>query len=499
MELQNTLIIDLANSFAEITLSIAIFNILIYATLVTASKNFGYPVIINSVSWLSIYVLICICLIVLNNGDYQQTVLQGLVVNDSFVLGIRLITLLSAVSCILISLDYIQKDRINLSEATTLILLSILGSFILIGANDLLVLYLAIEMQSLCFYVLATFKRNSNFSTEAGLKYFVLGALASGLLLFGCSLIYGFSGTTNLEELGCLYLCDHSFSFAFKGISTGILFILIAFMFKIAAAPFHTWIPDVYEGAPSYITAYFAIVPKLTLFGLIMKLTIFTFESFCHDWQTLMIACGLTSLFVGCLGALYQKKIKRLLAYSAISHAGYLLIAVSSNSVHGVEAAVFYFIVYILMGLAVFNIVLNNRNNRSSGRLIYLTEFLNFSKTNITLAVIFGIVLFSMAGVPPLAGFLSKMNLFLTAINSGLYIVTIIALLMSGVGSVYYIRVIKIMFFDVEQIFQWYSSMGKLSTYLLVLGLLPLIALIINPDALNVPISHMSGGFLNLA
>jgi NADH-quinone oxidoreductase subunit N len=322
-----------------------------------------------------------------------------------------------------------------------------------------------------------------------------LGAFSSGLLLFGCSLVYGFSGTTNFEDVFRLFFNVENSDVPFNGLFMGVLFILLAFMFKIAASPFHVWITDIYEGSPTFVTAYFSVVPKIAIFGLTLKLTVFVFENFQSNWQVLTVFCGIASLFVGCFGALYQRKVKRLLAYSAVGHTGYLLIGLSSNSIQGVEAVFFYIIVYVFMGTAVFCIILNNRNTRSLGRFIFLTEFLSFSKLNPVLAFIFTVILFSMAGIPPLAGFLSKMNIFLASVGAGFYTTTGIALVLSGLGAVYYIRIIKIMYFEDSGVLNCYSIMAKASSYILIVSFSFLVLLIAYPNMLNVFVGFACTGF----
>jgi NADH-quinone oxidoreductase subunit N len=421
------------------------------------------------------------------------TLAQGLIIADEFSRGIQVITIVASI-CIFISMiDYLKKDRLNLIELPTLLILSVFSSILLIGSNDLLTFYLAIEMQSLCFYVLASLKRNSSFSTEAGLKYFVLGAFSSGLLLFGCSLVYGFLGTTNLEEICRLigYINPTGPAVASSGFSLGILFILFAFMFKIAAAPFHVWIPDVYEGSPICVTAYFSIVPKLAILGLCVKICLFTTGVLSSAWQVLIIFCSLCSLILGCSGALHQRKVKRLLAYSSIVHAGFLLLAIGSNSILGVESLLFYMLVYIIMGLGLFAFLISIRKLESSSRVVFLTELSQFAKVNPVLCFGITLILFSMAGVPPLAGFFSKMNLFLASLNSELYLPTIIALSFSAITAVYYIRVIKIFFFDKRDRIVWFANMDKSSTLIVISSVSFISSVFLYPDCFALATSYL--------
>jgi NADH-quinone oxidoreductase subunit N len=460
MEFHNIVFFDLTAYLPEILLCYGIFCLLVYGVLSNASQDYGFPIAIKAIALLCIYLLFCSAFLIFNNGFAAQTYLQNLSVNNNLIQCIRIITILASAALVAGFLDSFTKDRINMPEAVILLLLAVLSACIFIGSNDLITVYLSIEMQSLCFYVLATLKRNSNFSTEAGLKYFVLGAFSSGLLLFGCSLIYGFIGTTNFEEINRLLFYSR-LEFFSNGLALGMFFVFAAFMFKIAAAPFHVWITDVYEGAPTYVTAYFAVIPKLAIFGVICRFATFVFNEFSTNWQILTLACALASLSIGCMGALYQKKIKRLLAYSAISHGGFILLGLSSNSAIGNESIFFYMFIYIWMGLGMFVLLLNVRHNITGGRIIFLSEFVGISKTNPALAIILALILFSMAGVPPLAGFFSKMYIFFAALGSYLYTATFFALILSALCAVYYIRIIKIAYFDNGLTVRWFASPSK--------------------------------------
>ena len=310
--------------------------------------------------------------------ELQKILFGNVLILDDLTLLIKIVVLLSALSSILIALDYIKGQKINSFEYIILILFSTLAMTFIVSSYDLISMYLAIELQSLSFYVIAAFQRNNEFSAEAGLKYFILGALSSGLLLFGESIVYGFTGITNFEELSKLFTFDSltfdvsfcsstaqlnaspmadMFSYA-NGVRMGLLFMLVAFLFKIGAVPFHMWTPDVYEGAPSSVTAFFAITPKIAILALLLRLCLHTFYDLIASWQQIILACALLSMFIGTLGAINQNKIKRLFAYSSMAHVGYLLIGLGTGTIAATESLLVYIIIYILMIINIFGIIL---------------------------------------------------------------------------------------------------------------------------------------------
>ena len=354
----------------------------------------------------------------------------------------------------------------------------------MVSSYDFLTMYLAIELQSLCLYILATFKRNTQYSTEAGLKYFILGAFSSGILLFGFSMIYGFTGLTNFHDFYLIFINLQFISnISYNAIIVGLIFIMVGLLFKLGAVPFHMWVPDVYEGSPTSTTAFFALVPKVAVLGLFIRLFDFSFYTFIEQWQSMLIISSISSMILATLGALYQVKLKRLIAYSAISHVGYILIGLLTGTPEGIQASIMYIIIYIIMSINLFIILLNLSKesthliNVSNYTLVnklqhykinistnilnknytyfyywknikYITDLNNLVKTEPILAITLTIILFSIAGIPPLAGFFSKLYLFLTALESSMYFIAIIGVVMSVVAAVYYIRLIKIMYFE---------------------------------------------------
>jgi len=384
------------------------------------------------------------------------------------------------------SLNYLQYNKINSFEYTLLILLSVLGMLLLVSSYDLLSLYLAIELMSLSFYILAAYKRKSEFSGEAGLKYFILGAFSSGLLLFGSSLLYGFTGMTNFEDIAKLILgIGVSYdTLSYNGIFIGILFISIALLFKVAAAPFHMWSPDVYEGSPTPVTAFFSIVPKIALLALYIRLFFYTFYEFLPLWQELFLICAIISMIWGSIAALSQKRIKRLMAYSGIVNIGYMLIGIASGTINSVVGLLIYLIVYIVMTIAFFSFILGTQTYKTSYLNIFLIELKNIGKTQTILGISIFLILFSMIGLPPLAGFFGKMYLFFSVMNSDLYVAAILGVLSSVVSAFYYIRIIKLIYFENSKSYTLYKSMDISISYVLAISILFLIIFMISSDAL---------------
>jgi len=376
--------------------------------------------------------------------------------------------------------EYIDHNKLNSFEYYILILFAILGLLLLACSFDLISTYLAIEMQSLSFYVLATFKRNSAFSTEAGLKYFILGAFSSSLILFGSSIIYGFTGTTNFGDLFYLFnnisfnFSSESLNYMFEiyyyqnAIIISSIFIAVGLLFKLAAAPFHMWSPDVYEGSPTSTTAIFAIVPKIAVFVLFSRIFLNSFFSFIYWWQIIVIFCAISSIIIGSFIALKQRKIKRLIAYSAISHVGYLLIAFVPGTLIALHAVFFYLFIYMITGVSIWLIITSvelqlNNNNKN------LADFSFLINSNPILAITFAITIFSLAGVPPLAGFYAKLQIFFVSMDSSMYLLAVIGILSSIISTFYYIRIIKTLYFEKNLKWNFYKQLTQIRS--LILGI----------------------------
>lgn len=359
------------------------------------------------------------------------------------------LVLVGASSCLLLSKSYVRWESIEDYEYVILLLVAVLGLIVILTANDLLVLYLGIELQSLCLYVLATFKRHSRFSTEGGLKYFVLGAVSSGILLFGMSLLYGFTGMTNLSDMRIFFELFEG-SGQDNMVLLGVAFFLVGLLFKVGAAPFHVWLPDVYEGSPAFITSFFAIVPKVAIYGAIAKVLFLVEVS-----GSLFLYCGLLSLVIGTFGAIYQVTTKRLIAYSAIAHTGFILLAAYAGGDEALIVISIYLIIYVMMLLNVFGVILSVRKetekdcDQTNNRL--LGSFYEVYRSNRLLALFLCLSLFSMAGIPPLSGFFGKLAVLFSLLKNELFLVSIIVVVLSVVGAVYYIRLIRVLFFNMNR------------------------------------------------
>jgi NADH-quinone oxidoreductase subunit N len=341
--------------------------------------------------------------------------------------------------------DYLERHKIARFEYPILILFATLGMMMMISANNLMSLYLGLELQSLSLYVIASFQRDDPRSAEAGLKYFVLGALASGMLLYGCSLVYGFTGSTDFIQIAVAIEKSSELGLNI-GIIFGIVFILSGLAFKISAVPFHMWTPDVYEGSPTPVTAFFSVAPKIAALALLMRIMVGPFGGLVLEWQQIIIFISIASMVLGAFAALSQTNIKRLMAYSSIGHVGYALIGVAPGNQAGIQGVLIYLVIYLAMNLGVFACILSMR--RGDQMVENLDDLAGLGKTHKPLALALTILMFSMAGIPPLTGFIGKLYIFLPAINAELYTLAIVGVLASVISAVYYLRIVKIMYFD---------------------------------------------------
>ena len=442
----------------EFFLVTAILTIVLYGSFYSVSREHNYPLINVSTCWASVFTLVNTFFLIVFTRDVSGIIFNGTFICDLLSQNSKLFIIAATIVCLLISLPYIRNYKVNSFEYFLLILLSVFGLMLLCSSFDLISVYLAIELQSLCLYVLAAFNRESAYSTEAGLKYFILGAFASGLLLFGISIIYGFTGTTNFEDLHMLFALDTENQ---RAIQTGLIFISCAFLFKMAASPFHVWSPDVYDGAPLNSTIFFAVVPKIALIVIFLRLFVFCFGTQPDYWQYLVSFCAVASVVTGSFLALKQRKIKRLLAYSSIGHVGYMLIALSSGSLEGFHASVIYIVTYMLMSVGIWSVTSCLEREHPTKRTRTLTDLAMISKSNPVLAFSTSILLFSMAGVPPLAGFYAKFCVFLASINASMYVCSIIIILASVVSTYYYIRLIKTVYFEKITTKVFYKPISK--------------------------------------
>jgi len=474
----------------ELFLLVSINAILLYAVIYSTSPFFDFPLLINNVSWLSVLLLIIVFYLTTNNCFLNVVIFNNLLIIDFFGNFVKSFILLSTVCVLIISLTYNRIEQVNGFEFPILVVLTILGTLLLISSYDLISMYLAIELQSFCSYILSSFKRNSEFSAESGLKYFILGAFSSGFLLFGCSLVYGFTGVTSYELISLLLVSTDHNSLHNSGIIIGIVFILVSFLFKLSAAPFHLWSPDVYEGSPTSTTAFFAIVPKLGLLVFFFRLFFESFYVFLPPLQYLLVISSISSMLIGSFGAIWQIKIKRLLAFSAISHVGYMLIGLSCCSIESIYAVIFYAVIYVFMSVSSFCLLLAIRKNNSLKKIKYIEDISTISRVNPFMAICFAITFFSIAGVPPFAGFFSKMFLFFSAISQSLYLLAFIGVLTSVVSCFYYLRIIQITYFEQTTVWISLKKISKEASILLGFIMLLLSLFSIHPTLLIILIHN---------
>src|ERR1700733_8430502 len=386
----------------------------------------------------------------------------GSFVVDDFARFLKFLAVLGSIGTLVISHDFLMAPERRKFEYPVLILLATAGMLLLISASDLIALYLGLELMSLALYVVAAFDRDNVRSTEAGLKYFVLGALSSGMLLYGASLIYGFTGTVNFAGIA------KTVGNGGVGLVFGLFFLSAGFCFKVSAVPFHMWTPDVYEGAPTPVTAFFAAAPKVAGIAMFVRATIVAFPGITAQWQQIVIFVAIASMLLGSFAAIGQRNIKRLMAYSSIGHMGFALVGLAAGTTEGVQGVLLYMAIYITMTLGVFAVILSMR--RSTGMVETIDQLAGLARTNPTAAFFMAMLLFSMAGVPPLAGFFAKFYVFLAAIKAGLYILAVIGVLASVVGAYYYLAIIKIMYFD-DAVEGFYPTPVELKVVLAVCGL----------------------------
>ena len=400
---------------------------------------------------------------------------------DQLSLFIKSIILISAFFVMFCSYNYVRVNNILKIEYPILILCSLLGMLVMISSNDLIVFYIGLELQSLALYVLASFNRDNLLSSESGLKYFVLSALSSGLLLYGCSLIYGFSNSTNFNEI------SQNFNFEY-GVIFGMVFVIVGLAFKISAVPFHMWAPDVYQGSPTSVTVLFAILPKIAALTVFIKFLYGPFINLFEEWQAIIIFLSIASMILGAVAAIGQKNLKRLIAYSSISHMGYALAGLTTGTNQGIQSSIIYLIIYLIMNLAFFSCLFMLK--RKDKFYENIEDLSGLSKKHPILALSFLIILFSLAGIPPLAGFFAKFYIFMAVIQKEMYFLAIVGLLATVIAAFYYLRVIKIIYFDPEQEkFDTSMSLGLKLT--LILSTSAILMYFLNPNFLNKYITNI--------
>ncbi len=428
---------NLLSALPEIFLAVAAMALLILGVFqgeVRAAKE---------VSWLGVVVLIVAIFMVGSQNGARHVTLAGMFVTDAFSIFAKILVLIGSALSLILSIRYNERQNIARFEFPVLILLSTTGMLMMISANDLLALYVGLELQSLALYIVASFDRDSARSSEAGLKYFVLGALASGMMLFGISMIYGFAGSTSFDMLAA-HLTGAAPASA--GLVIGIVFLIVGLAFKVSAVPFHMWTPDVYEGAPTPVTAFFSVAPKIAAMALFVRVMVGPFHGALFEWRQVIWAISVASMILGALAAINQRNIKRLMAYSSISHVGYALIGLAAGNAIGVRGILIYLAIYLFMNIGTWAIILSMRRG---GKMVEgIDDLAGLSRTQPAMALALGIFMFSLAGIPPLAGFFAKLYIFMAAIDSGLNVLAVIGVVTSVIGAYYYVRIVKLMYFD---------------------------------------------------
>ncbi|WP_193178452.1 NADH-quinone oxidoreductase subunit NuoN [Oricola nitratireducens] len=395
----------------------------------------------------------------------EGTAFGGVYIQDGFAVFMKTLTLIGSIVALAMSVGFARAEKFDRFEFPILIVLATLGMMLMVSANSLLTLYMGVELQSLALYVLAAINRDSVRSTEAGLKYFVLGALSSGMMLYGISLIYGFTGHIEFAAIAdALTGTGRSI-----GVLFGLVFLITGLAFKISAVPFHMWTPDVYEGAPTPVTAFFAAAPKMAAMAMFVRVVIDGFGPVTSDWQQIIVFISIASMVLGAFAAIGQRNIKRLMAYSSIGHMGYALVGLAAGTMVGVKGVIIYMTIYLAMTLGTFAFILAMRR-KDEGNVENIDDLAGLSSTNPVMATLLTILMFSLAGIPPLAGFWGKWYVFLAAVEAGLYPLAIIGVLASVVGAFYYLRIIKIMWFD-ESVGGFVPAAGELRLVMGVSGL----------------------------
>ena len=431
---------------------------------------------------LSILVLISVIYLILKDWGGEAQIFLDSFKNDKFSDYFKVLILISSIFVFISSNQFVKDKNLHKFEYPIIIMFSILGMFFMLSSNDLILFYLGLELQSLSLYVLASIDRDNIISSEAGIKYFVLSALSSGLLLYGCSLLYGFTGSTNFENI------SNSLTTQNIGAIFAMVFILVGLAFKVSAVPFHMWTPDVYQGAPTSITNFFAVVPKAVGLAVIIRFMDLPFKNILEEWQIIIVFISIASMILGSVAAIGQKNIKRLLAYSSISHMGYALAGVATGTGYGYTSTIIYITIYVIMNIGTFAcLYLMKVNGKYTEKIDDLS---GLSKQKPLLAFSFLILFFSLAGIPPLGGFFAKFFVFMSVIESELYALAIIGLLTTVISAFYYLKVIKVIYFDETKVnFDEIRNVTVKTT--IVLSCLILSLFFISPSSINLLLSGL--------
>ncbi len=452
----------------EIFLSLSIFSILMIGVFIKNSFNLIFNLT-------SLIIIFTIAIILSGPNDEKKIFLESFT-RDAFSNYFKILILMSSLFVLNSSKNFIIDNKLDKFEYPIIILLSILGMFFMVSSNDLILFYLGLELQSLALYILATIDRDNLRSTESGIKYFVLSALSSGLLLYGCSLLYGFTGSTNFE------LIANQLNKENTGAVFAMVFILVGLAFKISAVPFHMWTPDVYEGAPTSITSYFAVVPKVAGLALLIKFMFIPFSNILLEWQTIIIFISIASMILGAVAAMVQKNFKRLLAYSSIGHIGYALAGVATGSISGYQSSIVYISIYVIMNIGAFSCLFLLKKDGQYKENI--SDLSGISKKHPLLAISLLIILFSLAGIPPLGGFFAKFYVFVAVLEKEMYTLAIIGLLTTVMSAFYYLKIIKTIYFD-DSVMTFESTKNRTAQISIFTSCTILITFFLYPSILN--------------
>ncbi len=424
----------LSPAFPELLLGIGALVLLLAGAFMKSSSS-------ARLTGVAIGMLVAVAVLLVISSS-SGVLFNGGFVQDGFARYMKVLVVAGSAFALVLSVSSANEHGLGKPEFSVLIILATLGMMIMVSANDLMVLYIGVELQALCLYILAAMKRESGRATEAGLKYFVLGALSSGMLLYGASLVYGFTGQTQLDKIAEVILVQERSI----GVIFGLVFLLAGVAFKISAVPFHMWTPDVYEGAPTPVTAFFAGAPKVAAMALFIRLVMDSFEPLARDWQQIVIFLSIASMVLAAFAGIGQKNLKRLIAYSAIGHVGFALVGLSAGSMVGVQGVAIYMAIYLTMTIGLFACLLSLKS--STGYVENISELAGLSQTRPFVAASMAIILFSLIGLPPLAGFFAKWHVFLAAIEAQLFVLAVIGVLASAVSAFYYLRIVRTMYFD---------------------------------------------------
>jgi len=434
---------NIAPVLPEIFLALAAMSLLMLGVFQKAVTPDGVMRASRLTSGLGVLTLFLAMLLVFTVSGDTKMAFDGLFVSDPFATFVKVLILIASIMSLVLAQNWLEHQGAHRFEFAILVIFATLGMMMMVSAGNLMSLYMGLELQSLSLYVLAAFHRDDTRSTEAGLKYFVLGALASGFVLYGSSLVYGFSGTTDFTTIAATVAAQEHTP---MGLIIGLVFVMAGLAFKVSAVPFHMWTPDVYEGAPTPVTAFFAVAPKVAAIALFLRVMVGPFGSLVAEWQQVVVVISVLSMALGAFAAIAQVNIKRMMAYSSIGHVGYALIGLAVGNEAGVTGVLVYLAIYVFMNIGTFACIMAMR--RGDRQVESINELGGLAKTHPGMAAVLAVFMFSMAGIPPLAGFFGKFYIFLAAIEAQLYALAIIGVLASVVSAYYYLRIIKIMYFD---------------------------------------------------